>query len=460
MIQLSRSMLEKYEIPQNCPRTRRCLLLGAGSLMLGVVARLLDEANRRGEDLGAVCVTPAIESLRAQDGLFTLLIRGEETLKEERVVQCILSCLHPEEEFDELMVSMAVPEVDTVFMDANAGNVERALLTRMLYARWQSGGVPIQLVVLGECFQPEDISDLRRDLRMLGEKWSAAFVLWLDALPLSRVLVEHLCGPLSERERALHCQEMNYRDDLIAWAEPYLRCTAERPLVGAAAELFPQGDFLTACEAKERIFDTAVFLCAVPGFLCGLDSFDQVLGDEQLREWMGRTFMDEILPSLPWDRDIAAPWIISAFERLENHANAMPLLEQGRNLLGNFSRTLLPAIRAYARREFDAPTGLSLALAAAILLYSGVRPDSDGRYQLIRGQQRHILHDDEKLLAAFARLDRDVPAETLCYAVLADRDLWNEDLRQIDGLELRVTGGLSCIQRIGLRETLRLQKKL
>ena len=52
-----------------------------------------------------------------------------------------------------------------------------------------------------------------------------------------------------------------------------------------------------------------------------------------------------------------------------------------------------------------------------------------------------------------------MPAESLAYAALADRAIWGADLREIDGLELRVTFNLSSIQRIGFRETLRIQEE-
>jgi hypothetical protein len=50
-----------------------------------------------------------------------------------------------------------------------------------------------------------------------------------------------------------------------------------------------------------------------------------------------------------------------------------------------------------------------------------------------------------------------MPAESLAYAALADRSIWGCDLRDIDGLEMRVMYDLSSIQRIGLRETIRLK---
>ena len=136
--------------------------------------------------------------------------------------------------------------------------------------------------------------------------------------------------------------------------------------------------------------------------------------------------------------------------------NDMPLLEIGRGLLKHFSRTVLPAVRSWAEREFEAPKRLSLALSAAVMLYAGARRGDDGAFEVQRGEERFRLRDDEAILEAFSHLAHDVPSETLAYAVLADRDLWGADLREIDGLELAVACDLSAIQRAGLRETLRL----
>ena len=93
------------------------------------------------------------------------------------------------------------------------------------------------------------------------------------------------------------------------------------------------------------------------------------------------------------------------------------------------------------------------------MLYAGVRRDERGEYAVERGDARHVLHDDPEILEAFSRLAHDMPAESLAYAVLADRAIWGTDLREIDGLELRVTFNLSSIQRIGFRETLRIQEE-
>lgn len=466
MVRLNRSMMERYEIPERRPRTLRAVLFGADRLMLGAAARLLDQANALGRDLGALCVTPAAAALREQDCMYTLLIRGERDDgapdREERVVQSVLRALDPEADFDALLACASEPELDLAFLSGGSGAMETALLARFLYARWEAGCAMPCVLLLDEHPQAGSADALRAAIAALARDWARGgdFVAALALARLQCVLVEGLCGPLNDSERALAQQAMNYRDDFIAWAEPQLCCTPEAQIPEALAGVCATGGFALACERKDRVFGAAVFLCAALGYLCGMDSFHQVFADDGLRAWIGRAFFDEVLPELPWPREEVSPYIISTFGRLENSMNDMPLLEIGQGLMRDFSRTLLPAIRAHAEREFEAPKRLSLALSAAIMLYAGARRGASGAYEVLRGEQSAILRDDPEILEAFSRLAHDMPAETLAYAALADRAIWGADLREIDGLELRVSCNLSSIQRVGLREAMRIQEEV
>jgi hypothetical protein len=91
------------------------------------------------------------------------------------------------------------------------------------------------------------------------------------------------------------------------------------------------------------------------------------------------------------------------------------------------------------------------------MLYAGARENEAGVYEVARGEKNAAIHDDPESLEAFSRLAHDMPAESLAYAALADWNIWGMDLREVDGLEMRVAFDLSSIQRIGLRETMRLQ---
>ena len=115
MVQLNRSMMEHYEIAERRPQTLRAAIFGADQMMLGGAARLLDRANELGADAGAVCFTRAADALNAQDGMFTLLVRGDREdgshTCEERVVQSILQAVNPETEFETMLRFAQEPQL-------------------------------------------------------------------------------------------------------------------------------------------------------------------------------------------------------------------------------------------------------------------------------------------------------------------------------------------------------------
>ena len=446
MIQLNRSMMERYEIPERKMEKTAAVIFGADYLMLGAVARMLDQAG-----CGAVCISREAEKLRAQDGMFTMLVRGENAdgskIDREEVVQSIVSAVNPETEFEDfLKIAETRPEI--LVCHQQCDDVETALIARLLFQCREN----LPVVLLASAHPDDEAKDCLRDsVALIAKNWGDNA--WIEKLDLRLLLCDSLSAPLDAAESARAREKMNYKDDFICWAEPHMAFAAEGNVPECIASACTDG-FEKARLMKNRVFDAAVFLCAAAGYLCGLDSFAQTLKDEKIRAWIGRAFYDELLPRLPEGKEEA---VISAFERLENPLNRMPLLTVGRNLLGNFAETLLPAIRSYADENFEAPPMLSLGLAAAVMLYAGVRRDENGRWCVAREQKSDVLCDDPEILEAFSSLSHDMPAESLTYAALADRSIWGCDLRDIDGLEMRVMYDLSSIQRIGLRETIRIK---
>ena len=461
MVQLSRSMMERYEISDRRPQTLRAVIFGADARMLGAVARMLDRANESGADLGAACVTGKAEALSAQDGMFTMLIRGEgldgQSTREERVVQSVLLAVDPRADEKKFLALGLLSELEFVFADAEADEARSLLLAQLLYARFCGGMAAPKLLLVTQFPRQQTPDELTDALCCLSAAWSdaPAFCAWLHDMDARTLLCDSLSGELRPAEVAQARHQMNYRDDFLAWGEPHLACTLDGAVPDRLRSVCASGDCARALERKARVFDAAVFLCTAAGYLCGKDSFAQVMKDEELRNWIGRAFFDEILPSLRESREEIAPAVISTFERLENPMNDMPLLDVGRDCMLDFRDSILPSMRAYAEENFEAPGKLAFGLAAAIMLCAGARANDAGEYEVLRGDERAVLRDDPEILEAFSRLSHDMPAETLAYAALADRSVWGDDLRQIDGLEMRVAYDLASIQRIGFRETLR-----
>ena len=463
MVQLSRSMMERYEIADRRPQTLRAVIFGADRLMLGAVARMLDRANESGADLGAACVTGKAAALNAQDGMFTMLIRGEsmdgQVTREERVVQSVLLAADPREDEKKFLALGLLPELEFVFVDAEADAARSRLLAQLLYARFCGGMAAPELMLVTQYPRQQRPEELIDALCRLTAGWDRAadFCAWLRGAGARRLFCDSLSGELSASELKQAQHQMNYREDFLAWGEPQLTCMLDGEAPERLQSACTGGDCTLALERKARVFDAAVFLCTAAGYLCGRNNFAEVLKDEEMRSWIGHAFFDEILPCLGVPREEIAPAVISAFERLENPMNDMPLLDVGRNCMRTFRDSILPSMQTYADRTLEAPRGLAFALAAAIMLCAGARANEKGEYEVLRGDGRAVLHDDPDILEAFSRLSHDMPPETLAYAALADRNIWGDDLREIDGLEMRVAYDLSAIQRIGFRESLKLK---
>jgi mannitol-1-phosphate/altronate dehydrogenase len=93
-----------------------------------------------------------------------------------------------------------------------------------------------------------------------------------------------------------------------------------------------------------------------------------------------------------------------------------------------------------------------MSLALLIMLFSGARQDDQGRYTYLKNGETAYFSEDEEILFSFSRLSCDMPPESLAYAALSDRAIWEEDLREIPGLEDVIADRLRDLQLLGLME--------
>ena len=136
---------------------------------------------------------------------------------------------------------------------------------------------------------------------------------------------------------------------------------------------------------------------------------------------------------------------------LENACGQESWPAVGENLCARFVSCLLPALSAYEKQNGVLPSCLCFGLSALIMLYAGIRKNEDGAYVLPGEEKETPVPDAGPALAAFSRMSCDMPPESLAYAALSDREVWGCDLREIEGLEEKVTGQLRDMQLLGAR---------
>ena len=459
---LDRSMLEKYDIEPHLPAQTETVFFGTDAVMLGIAARLMDDAA---PEMGAVCIetdgSGFAEKLNAQDGLYTVIVRGylnDKDVHREHVVQNILKAVDPEKDFDAITAIAKEEKLTVAFVDAAADDAPAAfgLAAKLLYERRSAGLPGIRMICLGE--SADCAEHVRSAIAAIGDSWrtGGGFSSWLEtACEFYPALADCLVCRSTPAEAAKLCAEMNYADAMLHIAEPYVSLVIQAP--ETFRRDFPwentygvrfTDDIRPEFVRKHRIFDAGLFLMAGPGYLAGCDTLRDCMQRENLREYIGRAFFDEIIPNAPFSREEITPYVISAFERFENPLNDNRILQCAHHLMRRFMQGVLPVVCAWADENYEAPPLLGHAFAAAIMLYAGVRPNAHGVYEVARGEKTHELIDKPAILEAFSHLAHDMPCESLAYAVLADRALWEgQDLREIDGLESRVVFSISAIQQ-------------
>lgn len=461
MKHLNRSILEDYDIALNAPERLCAVQFGDDALLMGLVDRLLDDANRNGANVGAAvvqCGEGHAKQLAEQDCMYTVFVRGEENEKEirrEQVVQSVLRAWNPAENDADLLalaadenVGFAILHEDETGEFAQRNTVQSALLARFLAERWRAKLDGMAVIVCGDSTECARV--VRDRVAALAESWNAGddFAAWLGSCRFFPALADCLVFRSSAEEAARLCAEMNYADAMIHLAEPYglwaIQADAafrqDYPLDRFCDQIVFTDDLSAELVKKHRFFDAGLFAMAALGCLHGNDTLADCMKDEHLRDLVGHALLDEVLPFSPIAREEAAAYVIRCCERYENPMNDNRILDCAAGLLRKFRLGVLPVMRAYADEHFAAPERLSMALAATILLYSGVRGD-DGAYTVILDRIPDAVHDDPALLEAFSLLAPDMAPDSLAYAALADRELWGgADLREIDGLEELVTG--------------------
>lgn len=440
MQRLCTGMMERYEIDNHRPTRVNAVQFGLGEAMLGTVNRLIDDYNAASpedERIGLAAVQAGeagcAKSLMAQDGMYTLLIRGyqgEEPVRREQVVQCVLRAVDPVE--SEGSFAALAEDAGIAFVMVDDTPEARALAARFIELRRAAG---LEIPTLFHFLGGHEIQE--------GD------------FPMD---VDSLAFRAEPDEAARQCAEMNYLDDMLHIAEPYARLTLWAP--DGFQKRFPLDrvpgvrftdlfGMISLGPLKAILFEAGLFLMAAPGWLNGMDTLRDCMENERLRRFVGEGFTRELMPYLA-DRERAEveKTVIESFERYENPLNRNRILRAAGNLVSQLSADALSVIRVFARENFEPPRRLSFALAATIMLYAGARlnPES-GFYEVARGKRLESLHDDPAVLARFSTLSHDMDPESLAYAALADRELWGRDLREIDGLMDRVTLDLAAMQR-------------
>ena len=482
MVQLNASTLPSVKMARGvAPKTERVIQFGEGGFLRAFCDWMIDMANEKtGMDAGVVIVQPIergmVSMLNEQDGLYTLILRGQvdgKPSKDERIIQSVKRGLSPYEDFEGYLALAHNPDMRIIISNTTEAGIVYTgkdsfddkpqasypgKLTRLLYERFTAlGGKKGTGFILLPC---ELIDYNGRNLEecclKTAEQWglSEAFKTWLkEENVFCSTLVDRIVTGYPRGEAETLYEEFGYRDNMLDTAEPFglwviegpAWIEDELPFKKAGCNVVFTQDVSPYKLRKVRMLNGAHTSMVLGAYLAGHEIVGDCMADDTMRTYMSQALFNEIMPTLDLPKDDLEAFASAIFERFSNPFNRHLLLSIALNSQSKFRARVLPTIKEYVKRTGRLPKILTFSMAAFIAFYCGKKKE-DGSFVGVRAAgNEYPIADDQFVLDFFAGMTGK-PAAEIAHAVLTNVDFWGSDLTaELPGFEASVAASLDAI---------------
>ncbi|PWC37750.1 tagaturonate reductase [Azospirillum sp. TSO35-2] len=463
------------------------LQVGDGNFLRGFVDWMVDVANGQGLTKAGVAIAQPLDQgiaalLKAQDNLYTVLLRGIENGREvesRRVVSCVTDALNPYADWQRMLGYATSPALRFfVSNTTEAGIADReepytpgacqtsfpAKVAALLYARYQAlGGTAGSGLVFLPCELIEaNGTNLKRIVLAHAKRWGleAGFAAWVERHNhFLNTLVDRIVPGYPKDEAAALSAKWGYEDKLAVAAEPFhvwviegpAELAEELPLHKAGLNVVWTDDLQPYRTRKVRILNGAHTASALAAYCAGLDTVKAMMDDATVAAYLNRVMFEEIVPYVPLPEAERQDYARTIMERFGNPYIRHELISITLNSVSKWQVRVLPSLKDAVARNGEAPAGLSFSLAALLRFYRGTA--AGGAYTGTRDAGAYPISDNAEVIAAMSAAWAANAGDTkaLVKAVLSDVRLWKEDLTAIPGLAVRVADSLAAIEAKGMK---------
>lgn len=480
-MRLNKSIYKEYkEYPE------RILQFGDGNFLRAFVDWIIHRMNEEVDfNSGVLVVGPRkndrVYKLNQQDGLYTLLLKGIQKGKlidEKHIINCITRGMHTYRDYDEYLKAAENPELRFVISNTTEAGIAYdekdrledkpqnsfpGKLAAFLYHRYKhfKGDRSKGLIFLPCELIDKNGEELKKIIIKLAEDWNLEedFIQWLEEANLFyNTLVDRIV-PGYPKERAEEIQkELGYEDEFLVEGEHFHLWVIEGPQ--GIREEFPADqveglnvvfvDDLTPYRTRKVRILNGTHTSMVPvAYLYGLKTVKEAVDDELVGEFIRSAIFDEIIPAMDYSREESEEFANHVLDRFRNPFIKHYLMSIALNSMSKFETRVLPSILDYIEREGKLPEKLLFSLAALISFYKGER---DG--------EKIELADNPEYLELYSKLwdgydGSEEYLEHIVESVLGLKELWKQDLNEIEGLKDMVTKYLILIEDKGMEGALK-----
>lgn len=468
----------------------KIIQFGEGNFLRGFVDWMVQECNKQGLFNGRVVAiqpTPhgkVVPKLNAQEGLYTLVIRGienEQVVDRTEVISSISRGINPYKDWAEVLKVAENPEVQFVFSNTTEAGLTYAKeeydpeqaplsypgkLTAFLYHRYQSNGKGMAIF---PCELVESNGELLKEIVLaIAEDWKLpkAFKEWINEQNhFCNTLVDRIVTGFPKDSIDEYRERLGYDDELLTVGEPYHLFAIEATEEIADAIPFHRAglnvhwaDVKSFREIKVRILNGAHTLMVPVAFQAGKDTVLEAMEDATLRPFIEKGIYQEIFPILKMPTEMKKPFADSVIERFLNPFNKHYLRDIALNSFYKYRTRLLPTLLEAVEQQGKPSEAISFSFAALLSLYRG-KKTAENELTGIRGEEPYSLRDQPEVVALLASLwsayeHEALRLEDLVGNVLSQEAWWGQDLNEVPHLSETVYGYLSQIVQDGMTKSL------
>lgn len=457
------------------------LQFGEGNFLRGFADWMVDLANASGKYQGSIVLCQPIaqglgDIIAAQDGVYTLVMRGREEGEAKEKVATITSvsrCINPYEDFDALLQLAHSPALRVVISNTTEAGIAYhagdrledrppasypAKLTVFLYERFKAfGDTPeSELLILPVELIDDNGGHLARIVTRYAEEWQLGedFSRWIkERVHITSTLVDRIVTGYPRDEIAEFEQKLGYRDDLLVTSELFNLWVIEGkaewasilPIHKTEANVLWVDDVTPYKMRKVRILNGAHTSTVLAAYLAGFDIVRDFMQDEVFSRYLRTMIFNEIIPTLDLPRSELESFANAVADRFNNPFIRHRLLDISLNSCSKFAARSLPSLLGYYERKNSLPPLLVFSLAAFIAFYRGKM--IEGKYIGRRHDgTEYEIRDDADILSFFAAQWEKGDVSALVKDVLVKKEYWNgTDLTELPGLADAVAGNVRKI---------------
>lgn len=471
---------------KNAPE--RVLQFGEGNFLRAFADYWFDMANEKaGWNGKCVLVQPIAQGLtqliNRQEGLYTLYLRGRQNggkVDAKRVISSVSRCLNPYEkqDYDAMMDVAAGEALEYIVSNTTEAGIVYdpscrledcppasfpAKLTQVLLHRWRAGRPGV--VVLSCELIDNNGKELLRCVNQYIKQWGLeeGFARWVNGdCTFCSTLVDRIVpGRIRDAAEAARLEDENgYRDALIDVGEVFGVWNIEGPewlaeklpfrAAGLNCPVVP--DVTPYKKRKVRILNGAHTGFVLGAYLAGYDIVRDCMQDDVILGFMNRMLHEEVIPTLPLDRQDLEAFAAAVQDRFNNPFINHELMSITLNSTSKWRARNMPSLLEYAQTAGKLPPCLAMSFAAYIAFYSSdIQALTEQGLVCRRPKGNEYTVSDDRWVLEFYYSRRGVSDETLVHDVMTNEKMWGQDLTLVPGFEQAAAENLRRIRTEGAR---------